>query len=401
MNVSDYEHLAIAAEDFSSFAENPFDFQYPPRLIFAQDSLDRLGTLMLEHGGRRALLVSDPGVAAAGHASRAAASLEAAGIEVFFFEEIDENPTTRHVENLTAFARSNRVDCIVGVGGGSAIDTAKGANFLITNGGKMEDYLGYGKASEPMLPMIAVPTTAGTGTETQSFALIVNEKTNQKMACGDKKALCKVVILDPKLTLSKPAHVTAASGIDAISHVVESWVSKPRNAISCMFGAEAWWLLSGAFDSVATSPQNIEARSRMLIGASLAGAAIEHSMLGAAHSCANPLTAQYKTAHGVAVGLMLPHVVRFNGAECDALYAELLARGGFRLSSGQSAAAFLADWISGRLGTHDLPTRLSEIGVSMAEIPDLALQASKQWTAQFNPRRVTLEDFETLYEAAF
>ena len=400
MSVSDYEHLAIIAEDLSSFAQKPFDFQQPPRMIFGQDSLDGLGALILEYGGQGALLVSDPGVAAAGHVASAVASLEASGIDVFSFEEIDENPTTRHVENATSFARSNRVDCIVGIGGGSAIDTAKGANFLISNGGKMEDYWGYGKASKPMLPMIAVPTTAGTGTETQSFALIVNEETNQKMACGDKKSLCKVVILDPQLTLSKPARVTAASGIDAISHVVESWVSKPRNAISCMFGAQAWWCLSSAFDSLATSPQNLEARSRMLIGASLAGAAIEHSMLGAAHSCANPLTARYKTAHGVAVGVMLPHVVRFNGAECDGLYAELLARGGFQNLSEQPASAFLADWILGRLETHGLPTRLSEIGVSTADIPDLALQASKEWTAQFNPRGVTVEDFETLYQTA-
>ena len=400
MSASHYENLAITTEDISTLAQKPFDFQYPGRLIFGQDSLNQLGGLMLEHGGRRALLVSDPGVVAVGHASAAVATLEAAGIEVFSFEEIDENPTTRHVENATSFARSNRVDCIVGIGGGSAIDTAKGANFLITNGGRMEDYWGYGKASKPMLPMIAVPTTAGTGTETQSFALIVNEETNQKMACGDKKALCKAVVLDPKLTLSKPARVTAASGIDAISHAVESWVSKPRNAISCMFGAQAWWCLSGAFDTVASSPQDIEARSRMLIGASLAGSAIENSMLGAAHSCANPLTARYKATHGVAVGLMLPHVVRYNGTECGALYADLLARGGFRLVSEQSAAEFLADWIWGRLETHGLPTRLSEIGASLADIPDLASEASKQWTAQFNPRPVTIEDFESLYEAA-
>ena len=189
MSVSDYEHLAIAAEDLSSFAENPFDFQYPPRLIFGQDSLDLLGELMLECGGRRALLVSDPGVAAAGHASRAVASLEAAGIEVFFFEEIDENPTTRHVENLTTFARSNRVDCIVGVGGGSAIDAAKGANFLITNGGRMEDYWGYGKAPEPMLPMLAVPTPAGTGPETPSCALTGHEVPNPNRACRATSAM--------------------------------------------------------------------------------------------------------------------------------------------------------------------------------------------------------------------
>jgi len=385
----------------SSVTQHAFDFQFPGRLIFGEDSVNQLGALMVEHGGQRALLVSDPGVAAAGHTSTAAESLQAAGIEVFSFEDIDENPTTRHVESVTSFARSKRVDCIVGIGGGSAIDTAKGANFLITNGGKMEDYWGHGKASKPMLPMIAVPTTAGTGTETQSFALIVNEETKQKMACGDKKALCKAVILDPKLTLSKPPLVTASSGIDAISHVVESWVSKPRNAVSCMFGAQAWCCLSGAFDTVASSPHDIDARSRMLIGASLAGAAIENSMLGAAHSCANPLTMRYNMAHGVAVGLMLPHVVRFNATECNPLYFDLLLRGGLHPDSERSAGEFLADWVSGRLESHGLPSRLSEVGVSAEDIPGLASEASNEWTARFNPRPVSAQDFVSLYEAAF
>ena len=210
------------------------------------------------------MLVSDRGVVEAGHAARAAASLEASGIKVFLFDEVDENPTTRHVDQATAFARSCGIDCIVGIGGGSAVDTAKGANFLITNGGRMEDYWGVGKANKPMLPMIAIPTTAGTGAETQSFALIVNEETHQKMACGDKKALCKAAILDPVLTLTLPPEVTAASGIDAISHAVESWVSKPRNAVSCMFAGKAWSCLAGAYDKAAVSPQDIEVRSDML-----------------------------------------------------------------------------------------------------------------------------------------
>ena len=401
MSTSNLNRLDLDAKGLLAAKRQPFDFQWPIRLIFGRDASKGLGALMAEYGGQRALLVSDRGVASAGHTSRAAASLGASGIKVFQFEDVDENPTTRHVERAAAFARSRGIDCIVGIGGGSALDTAKGANFLVTNGGRMEDYWGVGKAREQMLPMIAIPTTSGTGAETQSFAIIVNEDTGQKMACGDKKALCKAAILDPVLTMTLPPQVTAASGIDAISHAVESWVSKPRNAVSCMFAGQAWTCLASAYDTVARTPEDLEARSDMLIGASLAGAAIEHSMLGAAHACANPLTAQIKMAHGAAVGLMLPHAVRFNGAVCDGLYRDLLDLGGFAANPGERPSEALADWLAARLHVHGLPKRLSEIGVSLADIPQLAEQASKQWTAQFNPRQVSLEDFKRLYEAAF
>jgi alcohol dehydrogenase len=393
MSASNINSLEVDSPPLQSATQVPFDFHWPVRLVFGCDSLNKLGELMSEYGGRRALVVSDQGVVTAGHTARAIASLEASDIEVFLFDKVDENPTTRHVDQATTFARENKIDCIVGIGGGSSVDTAKGANFLITNGGRMEDYWGVGKAKKPMLPMIAIPTTAGTGAETQSFALIVNEETGQKMACGDKKALCKAAILDPNLTLTLPSEVTAASGIDAISHVVESWVSKPRNAISCMFASQAWSSLVGAYDLVATAPQDIEARSGMLIGAALAGAAIEHSMLGAAHSCANPITARLPITHGVAVGVMLPHIVRFNAPVCGELYGELLARGGIAISSGASAAETLADWLTERLQCHGLPVRLSDIGVSAVDLPEMALQASKQWTAEFNPQPVSLEDF--------
>jgi alcohol dehydrogenase len=379
----------------------PFDMQWPTRLVFGPHTLDRLGELTREYGGSRVLVVSDPGVSAAGHASRAAVLLEAAGAKVFSYEEIDENPTTRHVDQATEFASAHNIDFIVGIGGGSAIDVAKGVNFLITNGGRMVDYWGEGKATKRMLPMIAVPTTAGTGTETQSFALIVDAETNQKMACGDKKAMCRAVILDPLLTLTMPQRVTAACGIDAISHVVESWVSSRRNAMSRMFGGQAWSCMVRSFDLVAESPRDLEARSNMLLGASLAGAAIENSMLGIAHSCANPLTARYGTAHGEAVGLMLPHVIRFNASECDPAYAELLIRGGLPYPSGAQAGEYLADWVEGRLHAHGLPRRLSDVGVDRADLPELARMASAQWTAQFNPRRADVEELNGIYERAF
>ena len=187
----------------------------------------------------------------------------------------------------------------------------------------MSDYMGFGKATKPMLPSIGVPTTAGTGSEGQSFALIADEKTHLKMACGDRKAAFRVAILDPEVTVSQPPQVTAITGIDAVSHALESYVTVRRNPLSQMFAREAWRLLDGNFEKVLRQPGDLDARGAMQIGAYFAGVAIENSMLGVCHACANPLTAHYGLTHGVAIGVLLPHVIRFNAAAVGGLYGDL------------------------------------------------------------------------------
>src|SRR5206468_7130337 len=219
------------------------------------------------------------------------------------------------------------VDSILAIGGGSSLDCAKGINFLLTNGGTMRDYWGFGKASRPMLPSIGVPTTAGTGSEAQAYALISDADTHVKMACGDPKAAFRVAILDPALTVSQPREVAAVAGYDALSHAVESFVTARRSAISDLFAAEAWRLLEAHYERVLETPEDIAARGAMLLGAHEAGIAIEQSMLGATHACANPLTARYGTTHGIAIAAMLPHVVRWNAQYVGNRYAELLDRG--------------------------------------------------------------------------
>src|SRR5262249_24363197 len=171
-----------------------------------------------------------------------------------------------------------------------------------TNGGHMVDYKGFGHARKPMLPSIGVPTTAGTGSEAQSFALIADERTHMKMACGDRKAAFRVAILDPERTVSQPPTVTAITGIDALSHALESYVTTKRNPVAQMLAREAWKLLEANLDAVLARPGDVEARGAMQVGAFLAGTAIENSMLGATHACANPLTAHYGITHGVAIG---------------------------------------------------------------------------------------------------
>jgi alcohol dehydrogenase len=380
-----------------------FDFHSPTRIVFGLGKLDALGALARELGAKRVLVVSDPGIVAAGHAPRGAKSLEDAGLNVALFDGVAENPTTAHVETGVAFAKQFRPDLIVGLGGGSSMDCAKGINFLYSCGGRMQDYWGEGKATGPLLPMIAVPTTAGTGSETQSYALISDAQTHVKMACGDKRAAFRVAILDPELTVTQPPRVTALTGIDAISHAIETYVTKRRHAMSLPFSREAWRHLAANYRRVLAEPRELTARAEMQLGACLAGLAIENSMLGAAHALANPLTARFGLAHGEAIALMLPHVIRHNGAHVNDWYDELLQCFDPTLGPGStsSAAERLADWVAEVSRQAGLAAKLQECGVSREALPLLATAATKQWTGTFNPVELTESDFERLYESAF
>ena len=381
-----------------------FDFQLRTRLVYGPGCLDRVGSLVKEYGGNRVLLVTDAGIVAAGHAKRTVELLEAAGLTVVLFDDAKENPTTECVDKCVKVAKDNKIDFIVGLGGGSSMDTAKGCNFILTNGGRMQDYWGVGKATKPMLPLIAIPTTAGTGSECQSFALIADKDTHSKMACGDPKAAAKVAILDPELTVSQPARVTACTGIDAIAHAVETAVTKKRNPISILFSHRAFQLAVESFPVVMAEPQNVDARGKMLLAAAYAGTAIEGSMLGAAHSAANPLTAHFGIIHGQAVGAMLPSVVRFNGHQPEArrAYRELAIAGGLVSveTSPEDSVQAIACRLEELLVAASMSASLGGLDVNEALIPTLALEASGQWTANFNPRPVAEGDFETLYRAA-
>jgi len=386
----------------------------PGRVLFGAGVIDLVGDLVQELGGGRVLVVTDPGVAAAGHVHRATVSLRRAALEVEVFSGVEENPGERHVAAAAAAARAHRATFLVGLGGGSAMDCAKGANFVLTNGGRMEDYWGFGKASRPMLPSIGVPCTAGTGSEAQSFAVISREDDHRKMACGDPKARFSATILDPELARTAPAQVMAAAGLDAFSHAMESFVATAANPYSQMFSSEGFRRLLRGFEVVAVAQADSGARAdskseaevndlwgEMLLGAHLAGAAIEASMLGAAHGLANPLTARYDITHGVAVAVVLDHVVRFNGETNDMGYAGLARLLDRDEESNGLASARLADSWTGLRGRAGVAESLQELGVVEADLELLAAQAADQWTARFNPRAATVSDMLALYRAAF
>lgn len=379
----------------------PAKFEAATRVVFGPGKVAALGEFAHSLGAKRVLVASDPGVIAAGHTGRGIDSLTAAEVDFHLFDGVRENPTTANVEAGLGLAKKFEPDLIVGFGGGSSMDCAKGINFLYSCGGRMQDYWGIGKATGPLLPMIAVPTTAGTGSETQSFALISDAETHVKMACGDKRAAFRVAILDPELTVTQPPRVAALAGFDALSHAVETYVTKKRNEVSCDYSKRAWHALAPNYLRVLEHPNDLEARGHMQLGACLAGSAIENSMLGAAHALANPLTATYGIAHGEAVALMLPHVVRFNGQECDRWYRELLATTEHAPNCPRCGAEELAEFLRNVATSAGLPDKLEACGVERTRLGELADAAACQWTATFNPVPVERNDLLKLYEAAF
>jgi len=377
-----------------------FDYNPLGRVVFGEGVFDRLGDLARELSFHRTLLVADSGIVASGYADEAIRCLNNSNIEAFLFHEFNSNPDTKMIEAGRDFAAPLKIDSTIGLGGGSSMDTAKGINFLLTNGGVMQDYWGFGKTTRPMLPMIGIPTTAGTGSEAQSYALISDAETHVKMACGDRNAAFRIAILDPCLTLSQPAYVTATAGFDAIAHAVETAVTTKRNSLSDIFSREAWRLLIGNYEKVLAKPSDIDARAAMQLGAYYAGVAIENSMLGATHACANPLTAHYGTNHGEAIALMLPHVVRWNGKVAGMHYRDLITAVG-RPGTEDKAAEALATLLAEQAAIGNLPSRMSNIGIEKRDLLNLAQEAANQWTGKFNPRPFDVAGALEVYECAF
>jgi alcohol dehydrogenase len=356
--------------------------------LFGEGEFARLGEIARELGGTRCFIVADQGMVEAGYAQEAARSLKARRMAVQSFHNFTSDPTSEMVEAAREYAAPHGTDLIVAVGGGSTMDCAKAVNFLLTNGGRIKDYWGYGKATQPMLPMIAVPTTAGTGSEVQSYATITDSETGVKMACGDRKVVFQIAILDPKLTVTQPPALTAAAGYDALSHALETLVTTRQTALSECFSRSAWRLINSGLERVIADPNDLDARGALLLGAHFGGLAIENSMLGAAHACAYPLTGHYRIPHGVAISLVLAEVVEWNMAAAAERYEELY-RGDLpeRLRELRRIAG--------------LPGSLRDADVPREALPRLAEEAAAQWTGKFNPRHFDSGGALEIYERAY
>lgn len=386
-----------------------FEYQPRTRVVFGAGAIKRLGDLARELEFHRSLLVADRGLVASGHVAEALTPLRENSIEVVEFHDFDVNPDTQMIAAGRDFAASLNIDSIIALGGGSSLDCAKGINFLLTGGGQMSDYHGYGKATQPLLPMIGIPTTAGTGSEAQTYALISDARTHVKLACGDSRAAFRIALLDPALTLSQPADITATSGFDAIAHAIETFVTTSRTALSEAFSREAWRLLERNYERVLAAPGDLEARGAMQLGAYFAGMAIENSMLGATHACANPLTTHYGTAHGASIAILLPSVVRWNASVAGERYAELLkisatstaSASSNSVNAGCDSAERLARRLEELATAGGLRQTLGEAGVALSDLSRLAEEAAQQWTGRFNPRPFDSSGALEIYQCAF
>jgi len=349
----------------TSFLDHPG----PTRVIAGLGSSERLPDWIVGSGATRVLLVTDAGLVAAGHPARLVSSLERSGIAVRTHDAVVENPDMDAVDRCVADAKSFDANAFVALGGGSSMDTAKGAALLCANGGSLMDFWHTGEEGVPLAPLVAIPTTAGTGSEMQSYAIISHPKTHRKMAIGTPHLAPRLAILDAVWSATLPSRVTALTGVDAGSHAIEAAVTNIATDLGIAFAREAWERIREAFPRVLDAPDDWKARQEMLLGAAGAGLAIEHGMLGAAHALANPLT-----------------------AESPDVAAQYDAFGG---------ATFLADFVISVLDRAGLPRQLRDLGVVRDALPGLADQASEQWTARFNPRPAGRDDLRLLYESAF
>lgn len=356
----------------------PFDFRPRTRILFGAGEFARLGEVAREQNATRCLLLAGQSMVDAGHAQEAIRSLKARRMEVFAFHDFTPHPTVAMVEAAREYAAPQNINLVVGLGDGDAVDFAKAVNVVVTNGGSIRDYWGYGNVPKPLLPMIAVPTAAGTGSEAHGNTAITDSETRSKMNCGDPKIFFRTAILDPKLTLAQPAALTASNGYEAISHAVETLISTRRTPISECFSREAWRLLESSFERVLRVLDDLEARSAMLLGSYFAGLAMEYAALGPAHACAQPLVENYKMPQGVAAALVLAPALEWMEEDAD-----------------------LAPRVRALAEAAELPMSLCDASVPEQVLPRLAEEAAAQWTGRFSSRHFDAEAALEIYRAAY
>ena len=381
-----------------------FSINQPTKIIFGTNSVKQLGNVVTELGGRRVFLVVDPGLKKAGIVEQISTILTENKIPHILYEKVIPEPGLKLADQGMKLAKKNRADCVIGVGGGSALDIAKAVSILLTNGGKAEDYLGLGKIKMPGVPKIMIPTTAGTGAEVTFTAVFINEKTQSKGGMNGDPLYPDAAILDPALTLSLPPAITAATGIDAFTHALEAFVSTQAHVISDMYAVEAMDLISRNLGPAYANGANLEARSAMLLGSLLGGKALATAGVGLVHAMAYPLGGMFNTAHGLANAVLLPYVVEYNiigNPEKFATIAQIMGYDTDGLAI-REAAELAVDAIHQLNADVGIPDSLAALNIPASKIPEMAkIALTVTRPVENNPRKPTVEDVIAVYEAAF
>jgi alcohol dehydrogenase class IV len=379
-----------------------FEFNNTKSLVVERGGASRLGQRIAQMGYQSVLLVTDPGLMATGMLGVPLQNLSDHQIKVTVFSKVEADPPESVILEATQTALDANVDCVIGFGGGSSMDVAKLVALIAKSKETLASVYGVNNAKGPCLPLVMVPTTAGTGSEVTPIS-IVTTGVGEKKGVVSPHLLPQLALLDAELTLGLPKHVTAATGIDAMVHAIEAYTSKRlKNPISDCLAKEALRLLSGSIHVVCSSGNDIDAREKMLLGACLAGMAFANSPVAAVHALAYPVGARFHVPHGLSNALVLPHVMRFNMNEAQTLYSELadVIVPGKGSTTAEKVESFVT-YLEGLSREFGLPTKLAEVGIQLSDVQQLAEDAMKQTRLLINnPREVTYEDALQIYQAA-
>jgi alcohol dehydrogenase len=381
-----------------------FSFRAAGEITFGAGSIGDAGAIIKRHGGKKILMVVDSGFAKAGPLGKITEALQKEKLPFVLFDGVEPEPRVEVADRCGGLARRERCDFVLGVGGGSAMDTAKAAAILATNEGRARDFQGLNKVPRAGLPKGMVPTTAGTGSEVTFTAVFINEEEKKKAGINSPFLYPEMSILDPELTLGLPAAVTAFTGMDALTHAIESYTSKAASPMSEMFSEEAIRRIGKSLRQAVDQGSDLNARTHMLLGSLLAGVGLANAGVTAAHSLAYPLGGAYRVPHGVANALLLPAIMEFNvfsSLEKFARMAEMLGEKIEGLSV-KEAAVLAVETVKRLAKDLGVPQRLSDLGIPEMAIPGMAEEAMKvARPLENNPRPVSLEEAIRIYHSVF
>lgn len=376
----------------------------PTKIHYGIGVVNDLAWMVQDLGGSKVFLTVDPQLEEVGILKQVTSSLERSGIAYEIYSDLQPEPGLNLADECAGIAGKAGCDCVVGVGGGSAMDVAKAVSILLTNGGKAEDYLGQGKIKKPGVPKIMVPTTAGTGAEVTFTAVFYNEKIRSKGGMNGDPLYPDWALLDPELTLSLPPHLTATTGIDAFTHAIEAYVSLASHPVSDMYAQEAIGLISANLGLAYANGNNLEARSAMLLGSLLAGKALATAGVGMVHAMSYPLGGMFRIPHGLANAVLLPYVVEYNIMASPEKYARVAELMGYHVNgftyreAGRTTVEALFE-MNREVG---IPESLADLDIGydkLEEMTDIALGVTRP--VENNPRVPLREDILRIYEEAY
>lgn len=375
-----------------------FMFKVPQNVIFGRGALKQLPDILKTENAESVFLVADKGLQQVGLVDKTKAILAEKGIACQEFVDLSVNPTVGNVETATEAFKASGCKSIVALGGGGPMDVAKSVAILVTYGGKITDYAGLGKVPGPVLPLIAIPTTAGTGSEVTASSVITDEKTHFKMAIISYNICPTYALLDPELVMTVPRSVAAACGVDAFIHAMEAYVSKTSSPFTDAMGEHAMRMIGGNLRHYVASRDDEEAASNMLVGSMLAGLAFAWGKLGNIHAMSHPVSGFFHVAHGVANAILMPAIVEYNALADQGRYRVIYDC----ITQGAKAdASFVPGMLVEELRKLNrelgIPEKLSDVGVTEDKIGVMAIDAMKSVNVVVNPRQTTIKDIEALY----